>query len=94
MPASYNRAAAVRYAVRWAMDRNPAYGDFTKLGGDCANFASQCLCAGAPVMDFTPDTGWYYRSMADRSPAWSGVRFLYTYLLRSGTAGPAADRAH
>ena len=88
----YDRAAAVRYAARWALSRNPVYADFTHLGGDCANFVSQCLHAGAPHMNFTPDTGWYYRSLADRSPAWSGVRFLYRFLL-SPLPGPAAQES-
>ena len=39
----YDRQAAVRYASRWAYGRNPAYADFDALGGDCTNFASQCL---------------------------------------------------
>lgn len=28
----YDRGAAVRYAHRWAYDRNPAYYDFSELG--------------------------------------------------------------
>ena len=47
----YDRGAAVHYAHRWAYDRNPAYYDFSELGGDCTNFASQCLYAGSGVMD-------------------------------------------
>ena len=84
----YDRAAAVRYAVRWALARNPVWPDFTGLGGDCTNFVSQCLHAGAPHMNDAPDTGWYYRSMADRAPSWSGVRFLHRFLLRSSGKGP------
>jgi len=84
----YDRAAAVRYAARWAFSRNPAWPDFTHLGGDCANFVSQCLSAGGLPMNHTPDTGWYYRSLADRAPAWSGVRFLHRFLTRSSGPGP------
>ena len=87
----YDRSSAVHYAARWALSRNPRWADFTHLGGDCANFVSQCLHAGAPHMNLTPDTGWYYRSLADRSPAWSGVVFLHRFLLRSASSpGPAA----
>ena len=43
----YDRQAAVAYAHRWAYLRNPAFYNFDKLGGDCTNFASQCLYAGA-----------------------------------------------
>jgi len=88
MSESYDRMAAVRYAAQWALSRNPSYPDFTLLGGDCANFASQCLFAGLSFMNPTPDTGWYYRSLTDRAPAWSGVSFLYEYLLRSASPGP------
>ena len=42
----YNRQAAVAYAHKWAFGRNPAFFDFSELGGDCTNFASQCLYAG------------------------------------------------
>ena len=76
----YDRQAALAYALRWAYGRNPAYGDFSDLGGDCTNFVSQCLYAGSGVMDFTPTFGWYYLSMEDRAPAWSGVEELYRFL--------------
>ncbi len=87
----YDRAAAVRYAHRWAFGRNPRYYDYEKLGGDCTNFASQCLYAGAGVMDWTPTYGWYYAGANDKAPAWTGVPYLYNYLTRTRTApGPAA----
>ncbi len=87
----YDRAAAVRYAERWAMRRNPEYADFTQLGGDCTNFVSQCLHAGCGVMNDEKENGWYYRSMASRAPAWSGVRFLHRFLLREDGVGPVGE---
>ena len=78
----YDRAVAAAYARRWALSRNPAFGDFTELGGDCANFASQCLWAGWGWMT----EAWHYLSMADRTPSWSGVKFLRRWLLGSGFA--------
>lgn len=87
----YDRISAVRYARKWALQRNPEYADFTLLGGDCTNFVSQCLFAGSGMMNMTRDTGWYFRSMANRAPAWSGVRFLHRYLLRSSGAGPKGE---
>ena len=69
----YNREAAVAYARRWAFSRNPAYYNFDALGGDCTNFASQCLFAGCGVMNYTPDLGWFYNSLNSRSAAWTGV---------------------
>ena len=59
----YNRQAAVAYAHRWAFGRNPAYSNFDGMGGDCTNFASQCLYAGTGIMNFTPTYGWYYLSL-------------------------------
>lgn len=86
----YDRQAAVAYARRWALGRNPAYYDFENLGGDCTNFASQCLYAGAAVMNYTPTMGWYYRSVGDRAPAWSGVEYLYNFLINNRSVGPYA----
>ena len=86
----YNRTAAVEYARRWAMQRNPAYYDFEKIGGDCTNFASQCLFAGSKIMNYTPTFGWYYRSSYDRIPSWSGVSFLYNFLMNNRSVGPFA----
>lgn len=79
----YDRQAAVTYAHRWAYGRNPAYYDFQNLGGDCTNFASQCLYAGCGVVNFTPVYGWYYLSVNDRSPSWTGVVYFYNFLVRS-----------
>lgn len=76
----YNRRAAVEYARKWAFSRNPAYYDFSKIGGDCTSFASQCLFAGCGVMNDTPDIGWYYRSLNDRAAAWTGVEYFYRFL--------------
>ena len=84
----YDRNAAVAYAKKWAFGRNPAYYDFSSLGGDCTNFASQCLFAGAGVMNFTPTLGWYYKSLNDRAPAWAGVEFLFNFLVNNAGTGP------
>ena len=86
----YDRAAAVAYARRWALGRNPVYYDFENIGGDCTNFASQCICAGSGVMNETPVKGWYYHSLHDRSPSWTGVEFLYDFLLNHRSVGPYA----
>ncbi|MBQ8697093.1 MAG: amidase domain-containing protein [Clostridia bacterium] len=85
---TYDRAAAVAYARKWALGRNPAYYDFEELGGDCTNFASQSIFAGARVMNYTPTYGWYYRSSGDRSAAWTGVDYLYRFLTSNSSVGP------
>ncbi len=86
----YNRFASVAYARTWATSRNPAYYNFEEIGGDCTNFASQCIYAGARVMNYTPTFGWYYRSSYDRSPSWSGVEYLYNFLISNRSVGPFA----
>lgn len=86
----YNRAAAVAYAERWAMKRNPNYFDFDGIGGDCTNFASQCLYAGSGVMNYTRDTGWYYNSPLDRAAAWSAAQYFYNFMKNNESVGPTA----
>ena len=87
---SYNRDAAVSYARKWAYSRNSAYYDFEKIGGDCTNFASQCIYAGSKIMNYTPVTGWYYRSASDRSASWTGVEYLFKFLTNNKSVGPYA----
>lgn len=84
----YNREWAVNYARVWAFSRNPKFYDFSDLGGDCTNFASQCIYAGAGVMNYTPETGWFYISADDRTPSWTGVEFLYNFLVNNLSVGP------
>ncbi len=86
----YDRNAAVAYARRWALHRNPAYYNFDKIGGDCTNFTSQSIYAGAKIMNYTPVMGWYYRSSYDRAAAWTGVQFLYNFLINNRSVGPHA----
>ena len=85
---TYDRISAVMYAKKWALSRNPKYYNFDHVGGDCTSFVSQCLYAGSKVMNYTPITGWYYRSGFDKSPSWSGVEFLYNFLVNNKEIGP------
>ena len=86
----YNATAAVAYARKWALSRNPDYYDFENIGGDCTNFASQCIYAGAGVMNWTPVTGWYYVNSSSRTASWTGVEYLYDFLINNAGAGPWA----
>ncbi len=86
----YDRQKSVEYAHKWALGRNPRYYNFSGLGGDCANFASQCILAGGGVMNFKKLFGWYYNSPNDRTPSWSGVQYLYEFLTRNKEIGPYA----
>ena len=89
----YDRNAAVLYAHQWAYGRNPAFYDYEHLGGDCTNFASQCVFAGSGVMNFTPTFGWYYISSDQKAPAWTGVPYLYNFLTRKNSSvGPVGRR--
>ena len=87
----YNRTAAVCYAQKWAYGRNPVFYDYEKIGGDCTNFASQCVYAGSGVMNYTKDLGWYYIDANNKSPSWTGVEYFYNFRTRGElTAGPVA----
>ena len=88
----YRRDAALEYAKKWAMGRNPRYLDFEHFGGDCTNFASQCIYAGSGVMNYTPVMGWYYNSSTDRTPSWTGVQYLYNFLVNNKSVGPYAQK--
>ena len=89
----YDRPAAVAYAHRWAYGRNPRYYDYERVGGDCTSFASQCLYAGAGIMNFTRDLGWYYLDGNHKAPAWTGVPYFYRFLTRSAPSrGPVGVR--
>jgi hypothetical protein len=86
----YNRKKAVAYAHKWALRYNPAYYNFSGIGGDCSNFASQCILAGAGVANYKPLYGWYYNNLEDRAPAWSSVKYLHRFLTTNQGAGPYA----
>lgn len=87
----YRRAIAVAYAHKWAFGRNPKFFDYEEIGGDCTNFASQCLYAGGGLMNYTPTFGWYYISSNNKAPAWTGVEYFRNFLLREEpTPGPFA----
>ncbi len=83
----YDRRAAVRHALQWAYARDPRFYDFHDIGGDCTNYVSQCLYAGCSEMNYSLENGWYYISLNERSPSWTGVEFLKHFLLTNNGAG-------
>lgn len=87
---AYDRQKAVNYAHEWAFKRNPRYINFSGIGGDCTSFISQCINAGGAPMNYKKTFGWYYNSAADRTPSWSGVEYLYNFLIKNKSTGPKA----
>ena len=84
----YNRQRAVEYAKKYAFSQNPIFGNFRGIGGNCTNFVSQSIYAGSCVMNYTKTYGWYYISLDDRSPSWTGVDFFYNFIIENADVGP------
>ena len=85
----YNRKNVYEYAKKWAYGRNPRYYNFDPVGGDCTNFVSQCIYAGYGQMNYDKNNGWYYINGYNKSPSWTGVEFLYRFLISNKGAGPS-----
>lgn len=86
----YLRDRAVAYAERYAFSQNPLFSNFQGIGGNCTNFVSQALYAAGCTMNYTPTFGWYYVSLDDRSPSWTGVDYFYNFMTTNGGVGPFA----
>ena len=84
----YDRDKVVEYANYWAYRRNPKFYNFEDIGGDCTNFASQCIYAGCGVMNFTQTFGWYYIDVNNRAPAWTSVKYIHQFLISNIGVGP------
>ncbi len=89
----YFRERAVEYARRYAFSQNPIFGNFRGIGGNCTNFVSQSIYAGSCVMNYLMTFGWYYRSLDDRSPSWTGVDFFFNFMVGNKGVGPFAREA-
>lgn len=89
----YLRERAVAYAKKYAFGQNPIFGNFRGIGGNCTNFVSQCIYAGSCVMNYTPTFGWYYVSLDDRSPSWTGVEYFYDFMTANTDVGPFGTEA-
>lgn len=89
----YNRPKVYEYAKKWAYSRNPKYYNFDPVGGDCTNFVSQCIYAGCNQMNYNQNGGWYYINGNNKSPSWTGVEFLYKFLISNKATGPKGKAA-
>ncbi|MGL6106009.1 amidase domain-containing protein [Romboutsia sp.] len=81
---AYDRQAAVDYAQKWALSRNPKYMDYEDWGGDCTNFISQCLIAGRIPMDNIGENvlkKWYWYNDKLRTPTWTAAEPFYKYIV-------------
>lgn len=84
----YIRENAVAYARKYAFSQNPLFSSFAGIGGNCTNFVSQAIYAGSCEMNYTPTFGWYYISLNERSPSWTGVDFFYNFITGNEGVGP------
>ncbi len=89
----YDREKAVAYSYKWVGEdgvvRNPDYSNYSDFGGNCQNYASQCILAGGVPMDCSGDYNaqwkWYgdemsyYEEEYGRSGSWSGTEYFYEY---------------
>lgn len=89
----YSRENVLNYARRYAFSQNPIFADFRKIGGNCTNFVSQCVYAGCCKMNYTKTFGWYYVSLDNRAPAWSGVEYFYNFITKNEGVGPFGREA-
>lgn len=89
----YNRQSVYEYAKKWAYSRNPKYYNYDPVGGDCTNFVSQCIYAGCMQMNYSKKSGWYYINGNDKSPSWTGVDFLYKFLISNKGSGPHGEES-
>ena len=87
----YNRQKVYEYAKKWAYGRNPRYYNFDPVGGDCTNFVSQCIFTGCGQMNYSLNDGWYYINGNNKSPSWTGVEFLYKFLISNNSVGPKGE---
>ena len=84
----YMRENAVAYARKYAFSQNSNFASFAGIGGNCTNFVSQCIYAGSCQMNYRPIFGWYYISLDDRSPSWTGVEYFYNFIIENADVGP------
>ena len=84
----YLRENAVAYAKKYAFSQNSLFANFAGIGGNCTNFVSQSIYAGSCEMNYKPTFGWYFISLDDRSPSWTGVEFFYNFIIENADVGP------
>lgn len=84
---TYNREKALEYSYKYITNRNENYFDYSTLGGNCANFASQSIHEGGIPMDYEGNNRWKYYSdylnekntKSGRSGSWTSTYYFYEY---------------
>ena len=89
---TYSPTTAAAYAQIYAMNCNSNFNSSPLSGGDCANFASQCIWAGFGgsnnstaisnrlyPMDNQGSYTWWYRNSSNYTASWAGTFSIVTY---------------
>ena len=95
----YNRDKAINYSYNYIKDRNEYYLDYSSLGGNCANHASQAIHEGGVPMDYTGAYEWKYFSdelnenntKKGRSSSWVSTYHFYEYAKNNKGYGLCAE---
>ncbi len=97
----YDREAAIAYARQYVGRRNESWYDYSDEGGNCQNFASQCIFAGGIPMDVAGDQKWKWYSNGVNGTAsawgcsrsWLNVDYFYAYARDNRGYGMSAEIA-
>lgn len=102
----YNRTAAVEYSNKYFHTRNSSeWYNFAYEGGNCQNYASQCMYVGGIPMDFLGADQWkcyiedpvyepelnYNEVQSGRTASWVAVGSFYEYARDNEGFGLVAD---
>ncbi len=102
---AYDRDKAVAYADAHHHERNPVWYNFSDEGGNCQNYASQCLLEGGIGMDYQGEEQWkcYIEDpeydpeineedgKSGRSRSWVNVGYFYDYAKYNEDGGLCAE---
>ena len=101
----YDRNAAVSYLEKYCHERNSEWFNYSDVGGNCQNYASQAMYAGGIPMDFYGDEQWKCfkdpdsydpevdesETAAGRSRSWVNVGYFYDYARYNSGSGLVAE---
>ena len=102
---AYDRNKAVAYADKYHHVRNPVWYNFTDEGGNCQNYASQCMLEGGIALDYFGEEQWKcYINDPDYDPyinedetpegrtrSWVNVGYFYNYAKYNEGKGLVAE---